>query len=62
MQDYNYVQAGCMEIYLIVDYCLFPSEEALDKIWLDNKEALLAFLETAHMGKYVHYTREGFLL
>ena len=51
-----------MEIYLIVDYCLFPSEEALDKIWLDNKEALLAFLETAHMGKYIHCTREGFFV
>lgn len=45
MQDWNYLQTGCMEITLELGCIKFPSENKLPELWLDNKEALIKFME-----------------
>lgn len=45
MQDWNYVFAGCMEITLELGCYKFPLPKDLPLYWLDNKEALLTYME-----------------
>ncbi|KAM9327900.1 carboxypeptidase M [Pholidichthys leucotaenia] len=50
MQDYNYVWAQCLEITLELSCCKFPPVEELPALWIDNKKALLAFIQQVHLG------------
>lgn len=45
MQDWNYIAAGCMEITLEIGCYKYPRSPKLPNFWLDNKEALLTFME-----------------
>jgi len=50
MQDYNYVQHGCMEVTLEVSCCKYPRASELPQFWEDNKDALLKYMGQAHRG------------
>ena len=50
MQDFNYVHSSCFEITLELSCCKFPEAKTYLQEWENNKEALLQFLESAHMG------------
>ena len=60
MQDYNYVMEGCMETTLEVSCCKFPPTDELQTLWLENKAALLGYLNLVHMGKFHMGIREFF--
>ncbi len=51
MQDYNYNFAGCMEITLELSCCKFSNEDQLQRLWMENKESLLAFMQQANRGE-----------
>ncbi|XP_076332495.1 carboxypeptidase D-like isoform X1 [Tachypleus tridentatus] len=50
MQDYNYVQAGCMEITVELSCCKYPHHSELPQFWEANRESLLKYLGAAHEG------------
>ncbi|XP_054878041.1 carboxypeptidase M [Poeciliopsis prolifica] len=50
MQDYNYVWAQCLELTLELSCCKFPRPKQLPALWMDNKEALLAYIRQVHLG------------
>ena len=50
MQDFNYLHTNCFEITIEQGCWKFPLASALEKIWEDNRQALLAFLWEAHKG------------
>ena len=50
MQDFNYVHSNAMEITLELSCCKHPPAKELARFWLDNKNALMSFMELAHMG------------
>ncbi|CAH1132734.1 unnamed protein product [Ceutorhynchus assimilis] len=50
MQDWNYLVAGCMELTLEIGCYKYPFAKDLPKYWLDNREALLAYMEQVHIG------------
>ncbi|XP_017158160.1 carboxypeptidase M isoform X2 [Poecilia reticulata] len=50
MQDYNYVWAQCLELTLELSCCKFPQPEELPALWMDNKKALLAYIQQVHLG------------
>ncbi|KAJ8958532.1 hypothetical protein NQ318_002327 [Aromia moschata] len=50
MQDWNYLVAGCMEITLEIGCYKYPKAESLPSYWLDNREALIAYMEQVHKG------------
>jgi len=58
MQDYNYIYHGTMEITLEVSCCKHPPASALRSHWLDNKEALMAFVFEALRGVKGYVTDE----
>lgn len=45
MQDWNYIQAGCMEITLELGCYKFPLASELPQYWLDNRDALVTYME-----------------
>ncbi len=45
MQDYNYDFHDCLELTLELSCCKYPTRDALEKEWNDNKESLISFLE-----------------
>jgi hypothetical protein len=45
MQDWNYLNSNCFEITLEVGCYKFPQANQLPSFWLDNREALLAYIE-----------------
>ena len=51
MQDYNYIYQGTYELTLELSCCKYPPESELEGLWNQNKEALIAYLQAAHMGK-----------
>ena len=50
MQDFNYIHSNAMEITLELICCKHPPATELPKFWLDNKNALMSYMELAHMG------------
>lgn len=50
MQDFNYVNSSCMEITFEVSCCKYPNATDLPKYWKDNRESLLAYIESARWG------------
>ena len=50
MQDYNYLHTSCFEITIEQGCTKYPYASQLSKIWSDNKDALLDFMEEVHKG------------
>ncbi|UYV76104.1 CPM [Cordylochernes scorpioides] len=50
MQDYNYVNAGCMEVTFEISCCKYPHRSQLPKFWNQNRQPLLLYLAEAHQG------------
>ncbi|KAG7330115.1 hypothetical protein KOW79_006337 [Hemibagrus wyckioides] len=50
MGDFNYLHTNCFEITVALGCDKFPAEDDLYTGWKENKEALLTFLESVHMG------------
>ncbi|XP_076253987.1 carboxypeptidase D svr [Rhynchophorus ferrugineus] len=56
MQDWNYLTAGCMEITLEIGCYKYPYAKDLPQYWLDNREALIKYMEQVHMGVHGYVT------
>ena len=50
MQDFNYVHSNCFEVTFELSCCKFPNASVLSTEWNNNKESLLSFMESVHMG------------
>ncbi|KAK4878716.1 hypothetical protein RN001_011222 [Aquatica leii] len=50
MQDWNYLSTSCMELTLELGCYKYPNASELPKYWMDNREALLKFMEQVHKG------------
>lgn len=45
MQDWNYLATGCMELTLEIGCYKYPHASELAEKWLDNREALITYME-----------------
>lgn len=52
MQDWNYVNQGVFELTLELGCTKFPHASELPELWLDNRDALIKFIEQVHTGIY----------
>ncbi|RWS24665.1 Csa-PI kinase-like protein [Leptotrombidium deliense] len=52
MQDFNYLNAGCMEITLELSCCKYPPSGMLPQFWNHNKIALLTYMGETHRGVF----------
>ena len=50
MQDWNYRFAGVPEVTIELSDVKRPFDTALAGLWADNEEAMLAYIEAAHLG------------
>ena len=50
MQDWNYLHTNDFEITLELGCTKYPRHTELEKFWNQNKESLLQYLESVHMG------------
>lgn len=50
MQDWNYRYLGCNEVTIELSTNKIPNENLLDDLWDDNRESMLAFAESVHIG------------
>lgn len=50
MQDFNYIYSNCFEITIELSCCKFPSPTVLNDEWESNRESMLTYLESVHMG------------
>nr|CAH7712255.1 unnamed protein product [Callosobruchus chinensis] len=50
MQDWNYLVAGCMSLTIEIGCFKFPYAKDLPQYWLDNREALVTYIEQVHKG------------
>ncbi|XP_039677987.1 carboxypeptidase Z-like isoform X2 [Perca fluviatilis] len=50
MQDFNYLHTNCFEVTVELGCDKFPPEEELFLTWHENQEALITFMEAAHLG------------
>ena len=50
MEDFNYVHSNCFEITVELSCCKYPRGSTLPKEWQLNKESMLRFMESTHMG------------
>jgi hypothetical protein len=44
MQDFNYLASNCFELTFELGCKKFPPGTELQRLWLDNKNALLSFM------------------
>lgn len=56
MQDWNYLVAGCMEITLEIGCFKYPYSQQLPQYWMENREALLTYIEQVHKGVHGYVT------
>jgi len=50
MMDWNYRFLGCPEVTLELSTIKRPNSSSLPQFWIDNRDAMFAYVETAHMG------------
>ncbi|MCB9849386.1 MAG: carboxypeptidase regulatory-like domain-containing protein [Phycisphaerales bacterium] len=50
MQDWNYVWMGCNEVTLELSNTKIPSASQIPTFWNNNRDALLAYMDTALIG------------
>ncbi|XP_056586913.1 carboxypeptidase D, b isoform X2 [Triplophysa dalaica] len=50
MQDYNYLKGNCFEVTFELSCCKYPPASQLYIEWANNREALLLYLQEAHIG------------
>jgi hypothetical protein len=50
MQDWNYRWLGCNEVTIELSNVKQPSTSQIEQFWLDNRESMIAYLETARWG------------
>ena len=50
MQDWNYLHTNDFEITLELGCTKYPKHELLESFWHDNRESLLRYMESVHMG------------
>lgn len=50
MQDWSYLHGGTYELTLEIGCYKFPGAEELSTYWMDNKEALIKYIEQVHVG------------
>lgn len=50
MQDWNYLNHGVFELTLELGCTKFPHASELPELWLDNREALIKFIEQINIG------------
>ncbi|KAG1970038.1 carboxypeptidase D, b isoform X2 [Pimephales promelas] len=61
MQDFNYLKGNCFEVAFKFSCCKYPPASQLYTEWTNNKEALLAYIQKAHIGvRGFVMTRSGF--
>ena len=48
--DFSYIHSNVMEIGLDLSCCLHLPASELPQEWMNNKEALLKYMEAAHLG------------
>ena len=50
MEDFNYLHSNCFEITMELSCCKYPMGSALPEEWRNNKEAMMKYMEAAHIG------------
>ena len=50
MMDWNYRFIGCPEVLVELSYTKKPDSALLPQLWLDNRNSMYAYAETAHIG------------
>ena len=50
MTDFNYIFSNCFEITVELSCCKYPEEDRLDIEWRKNKDSLIKFIQSVHMG------------
>lgn len=50
MQDFNYIQHGCMEITLEVSMNKWPSGDTLPQFWEQNRESMIDYFKEVNRG------------
>jgi carboxypeptidase D len=50
MQDWDYRFAGCNHVTIELSNIKRPAASALAQLWEDNRESMLAYLDSAHIG------------
>ncbi len=50
MQDFNYLNSNAFEITLELSCCKHVEAKSLTQEWLNNKEALIRYMEATHLG------------
>ena len=53
MADYQYEHTNCFEITLEISCCKYPPASELEQLWIDNKDALLTFVEQVGVVYFV---------
>ena len=54
MADYQYEHTNCFEITLEISCCKYPPASELEQLWIDNKDALLTFVEQVSVVFFVY--------
>ncbi|XP_067280884.1 carboxypeptidase D, b [Pseudorasbora parva] len=61
MQHFNYLKGNCFEVTFKFSCCKYPPASQLYTEWTNNKEALLVYIQRAHIGvRGFVMTRSGF--
>lgn len=50
MADFTYLNTNALELNLYLSCCKYPNGSVLQKEWETNRESLLQFIESAHIG------------
>ena len=50
MQDWSYIHGGTFELTLELGCFKFPNASELSRYWMDNREALIKYIEQSHIG------------